>query len=147
MRGIEPLLHATIAREASDLHLSAGRPPLLRLHGELVALDHPPLARADTRALCYGVLAEAQRRRFEADRELDFAVMIPGLGRFRGNLYMARGTVGGTFRVIPMEAPTLDRLGLPQVVASFARLRRGLVLVPGPREAARAPPSPPSSIW
>jgi twitching motility protein PilT len=131
MRGIEPLLHATIAREASDLHLSAGRPPLLRLHGELVALDHPPLARAETRALCYGVLAEAQRRRFEADRELDFAVMIPGLGRFRGNLYMARGTVGGAFRVIPMEPPTLDRLGLPQVVASFARLRRGLVLVTG----------------
>ena len=131
MRGIEPLLQETVTRDASDLHLSAGSAPMIRLHGELVALDHPPLARADVRALCYGVLTEAQRRRFEADRELDFAVMVAGLGRFRGNLYLARGSVGGAFRVIPAELPALSRLGLPPVVASLATLARGLVLVTG----------------
>jgi twitching motility protein PilT len=131
MRGIEPLLHATVTRGASDLHLSAGSPPMIRLHGELVALDHPPLARADSRALCYGGLTEVQRRRFEAERELDFAVMIPGVGRFRGNLYLARGSVGGAFRAIPAEPPALATLGLPPVVASLARLPRGLVLLTG----------------
>jgi twitching motility protein PilT len=131
MRGIEPLLQETVTRDASDLHLSAGSAPMIRLHGELVALEHPPLARADVRALCHGVLTEAQRRRFEADRELDFAVMVAGLGRFRGNLYLARGSVGGAFRVIPAELPALSRLGLPPVVASLATLARGLVLVTG----------------
>src|SRR5262249_39723737 len=116
MRGLEPLLQVTVARGASDLHVSAGSPPRIRLHGDLVALEHPPLARAEARALCYGVLAEAQRRRFEAERELDFAVTIAGLGRFRGNLYVTRGTVGGAFRVIPQTVPTLARLGLPPVV-------------------------------
>ncbi len=131
MRGIEPLLRETVERGASDLHVSTGNPPMVRLHGELVALEHPPLERAEARALCYGVLVEAQRRRFEVERELDFAVAIPDLGRFRGNLHLTRGTVGGAFRVIPQAIPGLERLGLPPVVASLARLPRGLVLVTG----------------
>jgi twitching motility protein PilT len=131
MHSIDPLLHETVARGASDLHVAADSPPFLRIHGELVALEHPPLARADARAVCYGVLTEAQRRRFESDRELDFAVTVPGLGRFRGNLYLTRGSVGGAFRVIPPSLPSLDLLGLPPVVVGLACLPRGLVLVSG----------------
>jgi twitching motility protein PilT len=138
MRGIEPLLQETVSRGASDLHVSTGSPPMVRLHGELVALAYPPLGRAEARTLCYGVLAEAHRRRFETERELDFAVAIPGLGRFRGNLYFARGTVGGAFRVIPQEVPALDGLGLPPVVASLGRLPRGLVLVTGPTGSGKS---------
>src|SRR5262249_46558550 len=100
MRTIDPLLHETVARSASDLHITADSPPILRIHGELVPLDHPPLARAEARTLCYGVLTEAQRRRFESERELDFAIGLPGLGRFRGNLYLTRGSVAGAFRAI-----------------------------------------------
>jgi len=131
MRTIDPLLHETVARSASDLHVTAESPPILRIHGELVALDHPSLARAEARALCYGVLTEAQRRRFESERELDFAIAVPGLGRFRGNLYFTRGSVAGAFRAIPATLPALDGLGLPAVVASLACLPRGLVLVSG----------------
>jgi twitching motility protein PilT len=138
MRGLEPLLQLTVSRGASDLHISVGSPPRIRLHGELVALEHPPLERAEARALCCGVLSEAQRRRFEAERELDFAVAIAGLGRFRGNLYVTRGTVGGAFRVIPQTIPTLERLGLPPVVAALAHLPRGLVLVTGPTGSGKS---------
>jgi len=131
MHAIEPLLGKTVERGASDLHLCAGRPPLVRLHGDLTPLDHPVLAVADVRGLCCGMLGEAQRRRFDRDHELDFAIAIPGLGRFRGNLHLTRGAVAGAFRVVPREPPVLDRLGLPAVVASLARLPRGLVLVTG----------------
>jgi twitching motility protein PilT len=134
MRGLEPLLQETVSRGASDLHVSTGSPPLIRLHGDLVALDHPPLCRGDARAMCYGVLSETQRRLFETD----FAVTIAGLGRFRGNLYLARGAVGGAFRVIPRSIPRLDTLGLPPVVASFAGLPRGLVLVTGPTGSGKS---------
>jgi len=138
MRGIEPLLQETVSRGASDLHVSTGSPPMIRLHGDLVALEHPPLGRSEARMLCYGVLAESQRRRFEAERELDFAVALPGLGRFRGNLYLARGTIGGAFRVIPQSIPSLAGLGLPPAVASMARLPRGLVLVTGPTGSGKS---------
>src|SRR5262249_57330503 len=113
MRTIDPLLHETVARGASDLHVTADSPPFLRIHGELLALAHPPPSRAEARALCYGALTEDQRRRFEHERELDFAMAVPGLGRFRGNLYFTRGTVGGAFRVIPADLPVLDSLRLP----------------------------------
>jgi twitching motility protein PilT len=131
MRTIDPLLHETVARGASDLHVTADSPPFLRVHGELLTLEHPPLSRAEARALCYGVLSEDQRRRFESDRELDFAVAVAGLGRFRGSLYFTRGTIGGAFRVIPADLPALDSLGLPPVVAGLACMPRGLVLVSG----------------
>jgi twitching motility protein PilT len=131
MRTIDPLLHETVVRSASDLHVTAESPPILRIHGELVALEHPPLARAEARALCYGVLTEAQRRRFESERELDLAIAVPGLGRFRGNLYLTRGSVAGAFRAIPATPPALELLGLPAVVTSLACLPRGLVLVSG----------------
>jgi twitching motility protein PilT len=131
MNSIEPLLRDTVERGASDLHLCAERPPIIRVHGDLVALDHPPMAPADVRTLCCGMLGEAQRRRFDLEHDLDFAVSIPALGRFRGNLHRARGAVAGTFRVVPRDPPVLDRLGLPPVVASLAKLPRGLVLVTG----------------
>jgi len=138
MRGIEPLLQEAVSRGASDLHISTGSRPLIRLHGELLALESPPLGRAEARALCYGVLSDAQRRRFESARELDFAVALPGLGRFRGNLYVSRGAIGGAFRAIPHTVPALETLGLPPAVASLARLPRGLVLVTGPTGSGKS---------
>src|SRR4029453_15801232 len=139
MRGIEPLLQETVSRGASDLHISTGTRPLIRLHGELVALESPALGRAETRPLCFGVLSDAQRRRFEAARELDFAVALPGLGRFRGNLYVTRGAIGGAFRAIPQTVPALETLGLPPVVSSFAPLPPGLGLWTGPPGSAKDP--------
>ncbi len=138
MRGLEPLLRETVSRGASDLHISTGGPPMIRLHGELVSLDAPPLERAEARALCYGVLADAQRRRFEAERELDVAIAISGLGRFRGNLYITRGAIGGAFRVIPSTIPPLETLGLPPAVAALTPLPRGLVLVTGPTGSGKS---------
>ncbi len=131
MQPIEPMLAQAVARGASDLHVCAERPPLIRVQGALVALEHPPLTRAAAQALCCGLLDGAQRRRFETDRELDLAVTVPGVGRFRANLYVTRGGVAGAFRMIPAAPPPLDRLGLPPVVATFADLPRGLVLVTG----------------
>src|SRR5262249_61478593 len=101
-----------------------GTPRCVGIAGALLALEPPPLSRAEARALCYGVLTEEQRRRFEHERELDFAVAVPGLGRFRGNLYFSRGTVGGAFRVIPADLPVLDSLGLPPMVAGLACMPR-----------------------
>src|SRR5262249_50097582 len=124
-------------------------------HGELLALAHPPLSRAEARALCYGVLTEDQRRRFEHERELDFAVAVPGLGRFRGNLYLTRGTVGGAFRVIPADLPVLDSLARPPPAPTASAPRRWSPASPTCRAvscwsaelraAARAPRSPPWS--
>ena len=144
MRGIEPLLQETVARGASDLHVSAGSRPLIRLHGELVALEHPPLARAEARALCYGVLTEAQRRRFEAERELDFAVAVAGPRPLPRQPLLTRGTVGGAFRVIPADLPALERAR----AATRGRVARPLAARAGAghrrrRAAARAPRSPP----
>src|SRR5213592_1851444 len=132
MPSIEAFLHEMIERGASDLHLTTNSPPMIRLHGELLALAHPPLTSTDTKNLSYSLLTEAQKKKFEEESELDFSFGIKGVSRFRGNLYLQKGAVGGAFRMIPHQTPQLQTLGVPPSVPELTTLPRGLVLVTGP---------------
>jgi twitching motility protein PilT len=132
------LLNEMKTREASDLHVTVGAPPMIRVHGEIAPLPHPPLDARGTARLCSAVLTESQKRLFEEERELDFAFRVPDLGRFRGNLFLQRGAVGGVFRAIPGRPPALRTLGLPSAVERLLALPRGLVLVTGPTGSGKS---------
>jgi len=138
MPSIEAFLREMIERGASDLHLTTASPPLIRLHGELMPLAHPPLGATDTKNLCYSLLTEQQKKKFEEDSELDFSFGIKGVSRFRGNLYLQKGAIGGAFRMIPYQTPQLQNLGLPPSVPDLCNLPRGLVLVTGPTGSGKS---------
>ena len=138
MASIDAFLHEMVDRGASDLHLTAESPPLIRVSGKLCPLKHPPLTATDTKNLGYSLLTEAQKKVFEETNELDFSFGIKGLSRFRGNLFQQKGAVGGAFRLIPFEIPPLERLGLPPSVTNLTRLPRGLVLVTGPTGSGKS---------
>jgi len=135
---IQDFLQLMLESSASDLHITQDSPPLIRVHGALRPLSYPPLTAADTRTLCYSILTEAQKKKFEEDSELDFSFAAKGVCRFRGNLYLQKGAVGGAFRAIPYEIPPLDKLGLPRSVIELAELPRGLVLVTGPTGSGKS---------
>ena len=132
MPNLHQLLKAMIEKGASDMHITTGSPPQLRIDGNLVPLKLPPLTPAETKELCYSILTDAQKRRFEEENELDLSFGIKGLSRFRANIFMQRGAVSGAFRVIPFKIMTFQELGLPPVVADLTRKPRGLILVTGP---------------
>jgi twitching motility protein PilT len=133
------LLLAVVDRRASDLHLTAGAPPMVRVRGRLQAVDgYPTLTPADTREIVYSILSNDQRQRLETNWQLDFAYQIPGRARFRVNAYFQRSALGAAFRLIPFEIAPLDSLGLPPVVAEFANRPRGLVLVTGPTGSGKS---------
>src|SRR5881398_22038 len=138
MPSMEAFLREMIERKASDLHLTTDSPAVIRLHGELVPLAHPPLSGNDTKQLCYSLLTEAQKKKFEEDSELDFSFGVKGVSRFRGNLYLQKGAVGSAFRMIPHETPQLQQLGLPASVPGLTQLPRGLVLVTGPTGSGKS---------
>ena len=123
---------------ATDLHISSESPPLMRVDGQLTPLPVPPLSANETKNLCYSLLTDSQRHRFEEENELDFSFGIRGLSRFRGNLFVQKGAVGGAFRLIPYEVRGLAELGLPPVVADLTKLPRGLVLVTGPTGSGKS---------
>jgi len=132
MPNLHQLLKAMIEKGASDMHITTGSPPQLRIDGKLIPLKLNPLNPAETKELCYSVLTDAQKRRFEEENELDLSFGIKGLSRFRANIFMQRGAVSGAFRVIPFKIMTFQELGLPPVVVDLTRKPRGLVLVTGP---------------
>jgi twitching motility protein PilT len=133
------ILLAVLENRASDLHITAGAPPTIRVRGHLTPLEgFPVLTQQDTREMVYGILNDDQRARFERDRQLDFAYQIPGAARFRVNAYQQRLAVGAAFRLIPTEIPPLARLGLPDVVKELVRKPRGLVLVTGPTGSGKS---------
>jgi twitching motility protein PilT len=133
------VLLEVIDRRASDLHITAGAPPMLRQRGRLVPMDgYPVLTPTDTREIVYSILSDAQRQRFETNWQIDFAYQIPGKGRFRVNAYFQRSAVGAALRLIPFEVVPLETLGLPPVVADFAAKPRGLVLVTGPTGSGKS---------
>src|SRR5438552_7978185 len=138
MPSVEAFVREMIERGASDLHLTTNSPPMIRLHGELVALAHPPLSTTDTKNLSYSLLTEAQKKKFEEESELDFSFGIKGVSRFRGNLYLQKGALGGAFRMIPHQTPQLQTLGLPPSVPELCDLPRGLVLVTGPTGSGKS---------
>lgn len=125
-------------QNASDLHITAGAPPMIRVHGDVTPLPYEPLDANMTKQLCYSVLTEQQKKKFEEESELDFSFGVQGLSRFRGNLFVQRGAVGGVFRAIPHEAPPLAKLGLPPAVNNLIKLPRGLVLVTGPTGSGKS---------
>jgi len=138
MPSIEAFLREMVERGASDLHMTTLSPPMIRLHGDLTPIAHPPLTASDTKNLCYSLLTEGQKKRFEEEAELDFSFGIRGVARFRGNLYNQKGCVGGAFRTIPHQTPQLHQLGLPPSVIDMTKLPRGLVLVTGPTGSGKS---------
>ncbi|MCL5676688.1 MAG: type IV pilus twitching motility protein PilT [Firmicutes bacterium] len=133
------LLREAVGRQASDLHLSAEMPPMLRLDGQLLAQGDEALTAATTRQMLASLLPDpAQQDHFERQGELDFAYGVSGLGRFRINAYKQRGSVALAIRLIPHEVPALEELRLPQVVADLVSRRHGLVLVTGPTGSGKS---------
>jgi twitching motility protein PilT len=135
---IDDLLAETVARNASDLHISVGTSPAVRVRGELLRLEHPPLSPDDTLALLYRILNTEQQKRLEVGRQIDLSYAVPGLARFRVNVYFQREALGAAFRLIPEELKTLEELGLPVSLADLAMKPRGLVLVTGPTGSGKS---------
>ncbi len=131
MANIYDLLKTMIEKGASDLHITTASPPRLRIDGKLVPLDNPPLTPVETKALCYSILTDSQKHKFEEHSELDLSFGVKGLSRFRGNIFMQRGAVAGAFRTIPFEIRTFVDLGLPEIVNDLVKKPRGLILVTG----------------
>lgn len=129
---IEDLVQQLVEREGSDLHLGAGTPPMIRIHGRLIAAGDSILDPDEVRKIVYSILDNEQVRKFEKDQELDMAFGISGLGRFRTNVFFQRGSVGAVLRVIPNQIPEMSSLGLPQDVCEGLCLKKkGLVLITG----------------
>lgn len=135
---IQSFLEYVVQHGATDLHISSESPPLMRVDGQLRPLPVPPLSANETKNLCYSLLTDSQRHRFEEENELDFSFGLRGLSRFRGNLFVQKGAVGGAFRLIPYEIRGLAELGLPPVVADLTKLPRGLVLITGPTGSGKS---------
>jgi twitching motility protein PilT len=123
---------------ASDLHLTAGSPPMVRERGKLRALDYPMLTPQDTREIVYSILTDDQRKRLENDWQIDLSYSIPGRARFRVNSYFQRSAIGAAFRLIPGQIPELKDLGLPPVLEEFTKKPRGFVLVTGPTGSGKS---------
>ena len=129
---LQKLLETVIEKKASDLHVTTGAAPQFRIDGKLVSIDNTVLTAPDTKRLCYSVLTDAQRHKFEEEWELDFSFGIKGLSRFRGNIYMQRGAVAGAFRAISFDILAFSELGIPPVAGELLKKPKGLVLVTGP---------------
>ncbi len=132
------LLKTMTEKGASDLHVTVGSPPRLRIDGDLVKLQTDPLTATETKTLCYSVMNDSQKLRFEEDLELDFSFGIRGMARFRANVYMQQACVAGAFRVVPYQVIPLVELGLPPVVTELTEKPRGLVLVTGPTGSGKS---------
>ncbi len=136
---VDDLLRYAVAVGASDLHLTAAMPGTIRLHGAMRPIEGcPPLTNEAIRDMVFGILPASQRERFEAEHELDTSHTIPGVGRFRVNVALQRGTVTVALRPIPHEMPVFSSLGLPDSIREFTDLRRGLVLVTGPTGSGKS---------
>jgi twitching motility protein PilT len=138
MSMLPDLLKKAIEMGASDLHITAGTPPQVRVRGSLVRLELPVLNPAETKQIAYSVLTDLQKKRFEETLELDFSFGMRNLARFRCNVFSQRGAVGAVYRVIPEAIRNLRDLGLPQVISMLADRPRGLVLVTGPTGSGKS---------
>jgi twitching motility protein PilT len=138
MVSMHQLLKATIEKGASDLHITVGVPPQLRVNGWLVPLDLAPLRASETKELIYSVLTDAQKHRFEENWELDLSFGVEGLSRFRANIFWQRGAIAAAVRAIPNRILSFEELGLPLNVAELANRPRGLVLVTGPTGSGKS---------
>ncbi len=138
MAQIDALFKVMVAQEASDLHLTSGSPPFLRIYGEMVKLDHADLSNKEVQTLVFEVLTDKQKKDFVENWELDCSYAVEGLGRFRCNVFMQRKGLAAVFRVIPTEIKTVEELGLPPHIIDLVDVPRGLVLVTGPTGSGKS---------
>jgi twitching motility protein PilT len=136
--GLPALLKTMVDQNASDLHVTVGVPPEYRISGKMVKVKVDALTSIDTKEICYSVLNDAQKLELEKNLELDFSFGIKDLARFRGNVFIQRGSVAGVFRQIPMIIPEFDQIGLPQVLKEVVRRPNGLILVTGPTGSGKS---------
>src|SRR5687768_1877501 len=125
-------------QQASDLHLKPMRPPLVRVQGKLIPIKTEPLKPADLEKMLLPILNRAQREKFDTQQAVDFGYGVPGVARFRANMYMQRGTVGAVFRRIPIQIQNIDQLELPEAIRDLTRIPDGLVLVTGPTGSGKS---------
>ena len=138
MIDIGELLQSAVGRSASDLHLTVGSPPALRIHGEILRMDMDPLQDEDLRHLIHDMLNEEQSSRFQEFHDLDFSLELKSIGRFRVNVFVNRDGPGAVFRSIPTRVPTFEELGLPDIMMHLSRRERGLILVTGPTGSGKS---------
>ncbi|WP_022849780.1 type IV pilus twitching motility protein PilT [Limisalsivibrio acetivorans] len=138
MYSLQELLSKMIEIDASDMHITVGTTPTYRVSGELVRIEGEQFKPAETKQLCYSILTESQKQRFEEDWELDLSFGLKGVSRFRANFFMQRGAVAAAFRRIPYKILTFDELRLPKVVSSLCEKSRGLILVTGPTGSGKS---------
>ncbi|MGC9016617.1 MAG: type IV pilus twitching motility protein PilT [Caldimicrobium sp.] len=138
MAKLDPFFKLVVDTGASDLHLSVGNPPLLRLHGDLQRVKYKNLEEEELREMLYEIIPEEIIKKFEEEGEVDFGLEIPGLARFRVNIYKERRGIAAAFRVIPTKIKTIEELGLPPILNKLALLPKGLVLVTGPTGSGKS---------
>ncbi len=132
------LLKLASERGASDLVITVGLPPMLKVDGQFRPTEHDPLTPKETRSLLYALMDEKQQRVFEEEKELDFSFSLPGTGRYRVNVFLQRGSVAGVMRVVPQVTKSFEELGLPKAIAEIAMSPRGLFLVTGPTGSGKS---------
>ncbi len=135
---IKKLLQSIVVHGASDLHLINKSEPMLRVGGRLKAVNMPKLTPDDIEGMCYALLTEKQKKQFEEENELDFAIELDNVGRFRVNYYKTMGSMAAAFRVIPLEIPSLDDLNAPEVYKRIIKREKGLILVTGPTGSGKS---------
>jgi twitching motility protein PilT len=138
MAKIDTFFKFMIEQKASDLHLSTGNQPMLRIHGELIRIDQPVLENDELKALVYEIAPELKIKQFEETGDVDFGYEYPGIARFRGNFLNQRSGIAAVFRLIPSKVLTTEELGLPPVIKKFAMLKKGMVLVTGPTGSGKS---------
>jgi twitching motility protein PilT len=135
---VTELLVFGVEQGASDCHLSAGEPPMIRIHGDLKKLDHPAMSREEVHALIYDIMGDAQRKTFEETHECDFSFEMGAIARFRVNVFLQRKGEGAVFRTIPTKIQTLDELGMPPILRQLCDKEKGLILVTGPTGSGKS---------
>ena len=135
---IQQMLKSMVELGASDLHVTTGTPPQIRVNGKMTPMKMRPLLPSDTKSICYSILTEIQKSKFEEINELDFSFGVKGLARFRGNVFVQRGALAGVFRLIPYKFLSFDELGLPSVIKTISNKSNGLVLVTGPTGSGKS---------
>jgi twitching motility protein PilT len=135
---ISELLAFVVKNNASDLHLSSGLPPMIRVHGDIRRINVPPLAHEDVHAMVYDIMSDSQRKVYEEHLECDFSFEVPNLARFRVNAFVQQRGAGAVFRTIPSGVVTLESIKAPKIFADIARQPRGIVLVTGPTGSGKS---------
>ncbi len=138
MASIDELFKIMVAQGASDLHLTSGAPPALRLHGDIAPMEYKELSNQDVQGLVFEILTEKQKKTFIEKWELDCSYSLPQVGRFRCNVFMQRKGLGAVFRVIPEKLKTPEELGLPPAILELCNVHKGLILVTGPTGSGKS---------